>query len=83
MPCAWLVIALGRTAQRHSHHDDRQPQTGAGALHHHVTWDLGQDVEREENGQRDIVHNGGTTVDGHAQIRLKTEQLGIADVGAI
>jgi hypothetical protein len=64
-------------------HDDREPQTGSKAFHHHVRWNLSGDIEWEKDGQCNVVLNSLWALLGHAQILLKTKKFGIADVGAI
>lgn len=36
-------------------HDERDPESGTSALHHHVTRDLSEHVEGEEDGQGNLI----------------------------
>lgn len=64
-------------------HDDGKPKTGTKTLHHHVGRDLGRDIEREEDGERDVVFDGAGTLGGHVQVPLEVEEFGISDVRAV
>lgn len=44
-----------RTAYTPGHHDNRDPERRTGFLHHQVRWDLGGDVEWEEDGECDLI----------------------------
>jgi hypothetical protein len=64
-------------------HNDREPQAWSETLHHHIGWDFGGDIERKENGQRNIILDRLGTLFGHAQVLLKTEEFGISDIGSV
>lgn len=59
-------------------HDDGKPDAWTESLHHHIAWDLGGDVEREEDGQGDVVVQAL-----HTQILLEMDEAGISNVGAV
>jgi hypothetical protein len=59
-------------------HDESQPQAGANTLHHHVAWDLGRDIEREEDGKCDVV-----VQPVHPQVSFETDKTRISNIRAI
>ena len=59
-------------------HDDSEPDGWAEALHGHVGWNLGSDVEWEENSEGDIVVQVL-----HFEILLKRIETSISDVCAV
>lgn len=59
-------------------HDDSEPNAWTDALHHHVAWDFGRDVEGEENGKCDVVVE---TL--HSEIDLQIDETRVTDIGTI
>ena len=59
-------------------HDHSKPDTWTKALHHHVAWDFGCDIEWEENGQGDVVIQ---TL--HTEINFQLDETRVADIGTI
>ena len=59
-------------------HDHRKPDTWTKALHHHVAWDFGRDIEWKENGQGNVVIQ---TL--HTEINLQLDETRVSDIGAI
>ena len=61
-----------------AYHDDGEPDSWAEALHHYVAWNFGGDVEREENGKRDVVIQTF-----HTKASLQPDETRVADIGTI
>ena len=59
-------------------HDNCEPDGWAEALHGHVGWNLGSDVEWEEDSEGDIVVQVL-----HLEVLLEGVETSISDVGAV
>jgi len=76
-----LVVAhetLANHGCRPAHHDERQPDRWADALHHHVAGDFGSDIKGEQHRQAVVVLQPL-----QVQVLLEIVEAGIADVGAV
>jgi hypothetical protein len=80
--CKKTAEILYQTLESHDSapgdHDESQPQAGANTLHHHIAWDLGRDIEGEEDGKCDVV-----VQPFHSQVSFETEKTRISNIRAI